>query len=288
MAFYYYACSGHKFGLDGVRRAAALIRALENEGIEMELLVSDFRAGLAARELGVEGAVNIETILDVNAVAQRGDIVILDTPEDPKCLQQYAEEFGRLFYVTEACGVDSQHGEILLMPVCKEEARCIETPLVDHIYGDPLPKEERTLFVWGDADYDKELLSHREFFEELEMELMLGHYFFVKYEEDLAQIFDRLHEPETYGDILRSSSRVVTASAQTALEASASGAEVIYMKSKEASACLLEQLASYDIKIIDKFNKQKYLDALKVCQSDQKAVKKIDIVSKNIIRRFNL
>lgn len=264
MANYYYAYSGHKFGLDCVRRAAALIKAAKKEGIEVNLLVNDFRAGLAARDLGVEGAVTIETILDVDAVAKRGDGVILDTPEDTSmCLEHYAEDFTPLLCVTESCDDSSHHGETLLKPFCKEEQNCIETLLIDAEYFDPLPKEDRTVFFLGDADYEKAILSHRDFFGEMEMDLILGHYFFVKYEDDLSTIFDMMHEPEEYSDLIRSSKRVVTASSQCAVEAKAAGADVIYINQKSAPSCLMEQFEVFGIKVIDGFDSLRLKSCLK-------------------------
>ena len=63
-------------------------------------------------------------------------------------------------------------------------------------------KKERTLFFLSDADYDKTILSNEDFFKSLNMELLLGNYFFVKYEDDLAKLFSTLHEPEEYVDLI--------------------------------------------------------------------------------------
>ena len=253
---YYYAYSGHKYGLDGVRRGAALIKALKREGIDMQMLVSDFRAGLAARELGADGAVTIETLLDVDAVAKRGDGVVLDTPEDVSLrMERYCDEFSPLLYVTNECSYHTAYCEAVIKPVCQEDEDCIEAPIVDPKYFEILPKEDRKLFFLGDADYDKVILAHREFFEGLGMELLLGDYFFVKYEDELAEIFDRLHEPEEYADVIRSSSMVVTASAQCAFESRASEAETLYIRNRDDSSCLLKKLSSFGIKIIDDFDK---------------------------------
>ena len=57
---FYYAYSGHKNGLERVRRGAALMNALRAKGTEATLLVNDFRAGLAAKELGVKDYVTVE------------------------------------------------------------------------------------------------------------------------------------------------------------------------------------------------------------------------------------
>jgi len=286
---YYYAHSGHKFGLECVRRATALINELKKEGIEVELLVNDFRAGLAARELGVAGSVTIETVLDVDAVAKRGDSVILDTPEDlTSCLERYADGFKPLFCVTDHCATPSRYGEIYLSPSCQEEENCKETPMIDSEYFDALPKEDRTVFFLGDADYDKIILSHQDFFDGLELDLILGHYFFVKYEDELSKIFHHLHEAEEYSTLVRSSKRVITRSSQCALESKAAGADVIYMKKPDDSACLIKQLASCGVKIIDNFDKQALLLLLDISQSGQKRVNQINILSKSLIQRLNL
>jgi len=252
MANYYYAYSGHKFGLDGVRRGVALIKAMRRKGREMQLLVNDFRAGLAARELGVGDAVTIETLLDVDAVAQRGDLVILDTPEDTGArMEKYSELFDRLFYVTDRCDYRSSFGEIVLKPECGEEERCLKTPLVDPEYFEPLPKEDRLLFFYGDTDHHKELLAKKGLFEGTGVELLLGHYFFVKYEGELEKSFARLHEPEEYAALIRSSSRVLTASIQCALEANAAEAEVFYIQKRSDPECMLTLLSSWGINIFD-------------------------------------
>ena len=61
------------------------------------------------------------------------------------------------------------------------------------------------------------------------MELLLGNYFFVKYEDDLAKLFKALHEPEEYETLIQGSTTIVTSSSQTAIEAKIAGARVIYV-----------------------------------------------------------
>jgi hypothetical protein len=282
---YYYAHSGHKFGLDCVRRGVALIKALRVDGIKAELLVNDFRAGLVARELGVDGAVTIETILDVDAVAKRGDSVILDTPEDSsRCLERYVKLFASLFRVTDDSGELPRYKEVLLKPSCSDDD-CIEIPIVDMEYFEPLPKEDRTIFFFGDGDYNKTILSNQEFFDGLDMELILGSYFFLKYEESLEQIFHKLHQPEEYRILIRGSSRVLTASQQCALEAKASKADVIYIRGADDSDSLLEYLKLFDIKIIDGFNKKDFLSSLK---KSKKAPIGADKVCKALVQKLYL
>lgn len=288
---YYYAYSGHKYGLDRVRRGVALIKAMREKGMEIQLLVNDFRAGLAARDLGADGAVTIETILDVDAVAQRGDSVILDTPEDLDIrLERYASEFKPLFCVTDHCEKYPQYGEILLKPVCGEDERqCIEAPLIDRDYfSADAAKEDRILFFLGDADYDKAILSDRAFFESVEMDLLLGNYFFVKYEKVLSEMFHTLYEPEEYTELLCGRSRVFTASAQCALEARAAGANVVYKRKGDESACLLSVLEEYGVSQIDRFDKEALTDAFALCNNGNKGIKHIDIVVKELSNSLSL
>ena len=96
------------------------------------------------------------------------------------------------------------------------------------------------------------------------MELILGHYFFLRYEDELAPLFTTMHEAEEYTQLIRSSSDVVTASVQCALEAGASQANVLYIMSGNDSAEMLEMLGEYDIKIIDGYNRnglQKFINS---------------------------
>ena len=291
---YYYAYSGHKYGLDRVRRGVALIKALKAEGVEMRLLVNDFRAGLAAKELGVEGAVTVETLLDVDAVAERGNGVVLDTPEDTAIrLEQYADRFTPLFVVSDESESASGYGEILLKPFCEEEENCIETPLVDRDYS-RIPeeknreKEDRPLFIFGDADYNKEILKHREFFEDFDMDLLLGYYFFVKYESELSELFHQLYEPEEYSELLEKRSRVLSASLQSALEAKAAGADVAYIRRGEEPVPLLRQLERYDIKIIDGYNKEQLSKWLELPSGTQKGTRIPDNIYKAVLKKLNL
>jgi hypothetical protein len=290
MAAYYYAYSGHKYGLDRVRRAVALIKALRAEGIGINLLVNDFRAGLAAKEFGVSDSVTVETILDVDAVAKRGDTVFVDSPEDDGGkLELYCAEFASLFYVTDACDYQSRYGEFVMKPFCRDSSGCIETPLIDSEYFDILPKEDRTLFFFGDADYDKKVLFHTDFFKGEGMEILLGHYFFVKYEDDLAKIFDTLHEPEEYNELVRTSSRVVTASAQCAMEARAAEADVIYIKKESDSHCLMEKFSACSIKIIDGFDKKAFDKMMNIrVKENKKVTDRMHMIISELIQTLNL
>lgn len=274
---YYYANSGHKIGLERVRRGAALLKRLEAEGVEVQLLVNDFRAGLVAKDLGVKEYVTIESIQDIDAIVEAGNSIIIDSPEDDKGrLVKYFSDFKNVWRFEHDSSDRSIHGETLLRTGCKDE-NCVDAVIVDDIYFEKNSKEERTLFFLSDADYDKTILSNEDFFKSLDMELLLGNYFFVKYEDDLARLFSTLHEPEEYMDLIKSSSCIVTASAQTAIEAKASGAKVIYIHLSDDALYPLELLSSYGIEIVNGF------DAKDVANYLEEEVQ----VSQNIIEPFD-
>lgn len=265
---YYYANTGHKIGLERLRRGAALLARLADEGVETQFLVNDFRAGLAAKELGVKDYVTVEGVQDIDAIAEHGDSIIIDSIEDDHGrLVKYCEDFDPVWRFAHDENDKAIHDEIVLS---------VDTVLVDDIYFEETDKEERILFFLGDADYDKVVLSNELFFKSFDMELLLGNYFFVKYEDDLAKLFSTLHEPEEYTDLIISSTSVVTASAQTALEAKASGAKVIFIHTDKA-LYPVDLLSAYGIHIVEDFDSEAVNEYLQNdLSTDVKSIDKID------------
>ena len=286
MKIYYYAYTGHKYGLDRARRAVAILKKLREEGFDTMLLVNDFRAGLAVKDLGIPESIHIEGIQDIDAIAQTGDVVIIDSPEDDHGrLVKYCADFKQVFRFAEHDEDKSIHGEIMLTVDCQDEDKnCISSVIVDDIYCQEHKKEERTLFFLGDSDADKTILSNADFFRENPMELLLGHYFYVKYESDLEKLFTTLHESEEYVDLICSSSHIITSSFQTALEAYASEAKVTFIDIKKLNKEQEELLKSLKIMIVIGFNNKK-LSEEKELQVNYRCVnieKNSDIIKKLI------
>jgi hypothetical protein len=280
---FYYAHTGHKIGLDRAKRGAAVIKALARKGVEVQLLVNDFRAGVALKEHGIREYVTIETIQDIDAIAQRGDSVIIDSDEeDHGSLVKYVSDFKQVWRFANKREEDSAHGEVLFKAACEDEG-CLEAVIVDEVYFEASDKEERVLFFLGDSDHDKRVLDNADFFRHFKMELLLGHYFFVKYEDDLAKLFNTLHEPEEYVELIKSSSTVVTASAQTAVEARVTGAKVIYLDLGRETLYPLELLEKYGITIVKGFDTEGFDAALhSEIPAEKKKIEKIDISKINV------
>jgi len=274
---YYYANTGHKIGLERLRRGAALLKSLTNQGAETLFLVNDFRAGLLAKELGVKDYVTVEGVQDIDAIAEHGDSIIIDSIEDDHGrLVKYCEDFKNVWRFAHDADDKPIHDEIILD---------VNTVLVDEMYFEEVKKEERTLFFLGDADYDKIVLNNEDFFKAFDMELLLGNYFFVKYEDDLAKLFSTLHEPEEYDALIKGSSTVVTASAQTALEVKASGGRSIYLNIADNPLYPTNTLREYGIEVIDGFNIEALQDTLaKTIINTGKLLEKID--DKNLLLKL--
>lgn len=283
---FYYAYTGHKIGLESVRRGVALLNRLNEKGIETRLLVNDFRAGLVARDLGASAYVTIETVQDIDAIAETGDSIIIDSREDDHGrLVKFCADFKHVWRFAHDKEDYSIHGERLFEEDCESEV-CENALIVDaNFFEAGTKKKERLLFFLGDADYDKTVLGNAEFFKAMEMELLLGNYFFVKYEDDLAKIFTTLHEPEEYVDLMKESTHLVTASSQAAMEAKACGTKVIYLELGQNTLYSNELLTAYGIDIVKGFDAEAVKEALKRVQDRKGRALEIPPF-KNLLKEF--
>ncbi|MBN2722099.1 MAG: hypothetical protein JXQ77_04715 [Campylobacterales bacterium] len=246
--FYYYAHTSHKEGLESVRRGVACLKEAKRREVEYKLLVNDFRAALVAKELGIEGAVTIETIHDIDLVLERGDTLLIDSNEElPGQFESFCNDY-KVFRMAQNCNEKPVFNEQIIYPWQED------TIFVDTIYSESLPKTKRVLFFGGDSDPSKSILKHKDFFSGLSMEILLGHYFFIDYEKELASIFDVSHESEEYPDLIRTSSNIITTSVQCAIESRISGANVIFVAQTALSECISILFKTYNISVVDDFN----------------------------------
>jgi len=228
---YLYAYTNHRADLEALRRMGALWRALESRGVRAELIVNDYRAQLAGRELELPPATTVENIMELDAVVSHGGTVVIDSPEDPgERLGFYVEKYEAVYRV-EPCGGTSRFGETVL------EAYN-EGAVVDPVYeAASTVKIPRKVLIYGDTDHDKRLLNAAEALGALGLDLYWGSYFYVKYEEELARCFGTIHESEEYRELIEGSETVVTAMPQTAAEAIVAGAKTIWLDRGETPTC---------------------------------------------------
>ena len=212
MQVYLYAKSGHTIGLEATKRCAAIANFLKE--FDPILCTSDFRAGAFAKDLlGVRRYVNIDVVRNLHNIMQKRDILIYDTPEANDDMKKDMKEFCTLLY-----GIDSE----------------IEGIVVDtSIYTkQENPKLEKTIF-FGDDDYYNLFLKLLEDSGKSDINLLMGHYFFLGNEKIFNNHFSNVIDEEEYVETIKDSKYLLTASLQTALESLACGNKPVLFKRED-------------------------------------------------------
>jgi hypothetical protein len=202
MDVYLYAKSGHTVGLEATKRCAAVAKALKD--FDPILCTSDFRAGAFAKDLlGVKKYVNIDVARNLHNIMQKRDILIYDTPEANNDMKKDMKEFCTLLY-----GIGDE----------------IEGIIVDtSIYSkNDNPTLEKTIF-FGDDDYHNIFLGIIEKAEKVNINLLMGHYFFLGNEKIFSNHFSNVIDEEEYVETIQNSKYLLTSSLQSAFESLACG-----------------------------------------------------------------
>jgi len=275
MKIFYYIYTNHKDGLDRVRRGAVLIKALKSKGFDVEVLLNDFRAGLEAREYGIDRSTTIENIMDIDVLVDINDIVILDTPEDDRGrTSNFIKDYQKVFKVVDD-NSSSQYGEEII--------NLSNSMLVDEEYLTLHNKIDRVLFFYGDSDSTKEILKEFEIFKDNNFDLLLGNYFYVGYEDELEPFFNNIYQSDEYIDTVSSYANIVTYSLQCAVEAKVAQASVLFITLDDNEKKIAQ---SYNIAVIDRLDDElieKYLKNQKINQKDINSEIKIVLDSLNMI-----
>ena len=224
MQVYLYAKSGHTVGLEATKRCATIANALKV--FEPILCTSDFRAGAFAKDnLGVKKYVNIDVVRNLHNMMNRGDILVYDTPEVNENMKEEMKEFCTLLY-----GIGEELNEIIV-----DESIYIKNEN---------PTIEKTIF-FGDDDYHNLLLGIIEDSKKYDINLLMGHYFFLGNEKIFVNHFLNIIDEEEYVQTIQNSKYLLTASLQAALESLACGNRPVLFKRIDKS---------YDEELIKKLN----------------------------------
>jgi len=242
---YIYAYSNHKESLDRVRRMVVLYRRLESNGESVTMLTNNFRAVDIAKKLGAGECTTIETIMDIDFIAKDGDKIVIDSDEDDRGkLEVYVDMFESVSIVPSDCDYTSRFGEEILDI----------SNFVDESYRDFVDKvkEDRVLLFWGDSDADKYILKNKEKFAGKGMELLLGEYFYMGYEDALRDTFVKIHESQEYKELISISKKLITISIQAAINSSLAGNEATYVDMNGSlPKCQRSLLSAYGVKIVN-------------------------------------
>ncbi len=273
MTIYFYAKTDNRLGLDRLRRTVALMK--EFKEFDTYLMTTEFRsATYAKRVLGVKKAVGIEDFRNVGTICERGDILVYDSDEHNETIhQEMIEYFGKFFRISYNPEDLVKLGEHLISPHIVGEG-VINGVLVDRRYFAQSQKSKR-VFFYGDSDYEKKLLEIAPQLKDFNLDLLEGFYFFVDVADKVAPYFGEKYESEEYPEIVPESMLFISHSAQSALEAAASGSKVIYFGDDEDYLPILQKVGVLHMGYFDtqklqeailaaKVAKREYLDALSV------------------------
>jgi len=228
---YYYVHTGHRIGLDRFRRACTIIRLLKD--VDITLLCSDFRIAQVACEFGVEKSVGIDVVRNIPQIANQGDRLIFDSDEaNPIMLEDMKQYFSSFVHI--------QNNMVV----------------VDDKY---FAKHEKTIEIglfFGDDDYEKDLEKNFAFFEDLDLDLQLGFYYFLDYEDMLKDKFPKYYEFEEYDDFITKSKILISPSPQAVLENLASGGKPIYIQREDYISSYQEIFDKLNIPVIKGYDKK--------------------------------
>ncbi|MDZ7817949.1 MAG: hypothetical protein U5K55_04730 [Aliarcobacter sp.] len=191
MQVYLYAKSGHTVGLEATKRCAAIANALKE--FDPILCTSDFRAGAFAKDLlGVRRYVNIDVVRNLTNIMEKRDILIYDTPEANEEMKKDMKEFCTLVY-----GIGEEIQEVV-----------VDTSIYNKIEN---PSLEKTIF-FGDDDYNNLFLEMAKESNKFEINLLMGHYFFLGNEKVFTNHFSNVIDEEEYVQTIQNSKYLLTAS----------------------------------------------------------------------------
>lgn len=205
MQVYLYAKSGHTVGLEATKRCAAIANVLKE--FDPILCTSDFRAGAFAKDLlGVRRYVNIDVVRNLTNIMEKRDILIYDTPEINDNMKKDMTDFCTLVY-----GIDDEIKGII-----------VDSSIYNKTDNANLNKLDKTIF-FGDDDYNNIFLEMAKESEKQEINMLMGHYFFLGNEKVFSNYFSNVIDEEEYVQTIKNSKYLLTASLQSALESLACG-----------------------------------------------------------------
>ncbi|MGB5791370.1 hypothetical protein [Poseidonibacter sp.] len=224
MQVYLYAKSGHAIGLEATKRCATIANALKE--FNPILCTSDFRAGAFAKDLlGVKKYVNIDVVRNLYNIMEKRDILVLDTDETNELMKKDMKEFCTLLYT-----VAEDTSKIL-----------VDETIYTKVKN---PSIEKTIF-FGDDDYNNLFLDLVTNSSKYDIDLLMGHYFFLGNEKIFTKHFSNVIDEEEYVETIQNSKYLLTASLQTALESISCGNKPVIFKREDKK---------YDDKLIEELN----------------------------------
>ena len=253
MKTYYYVHTGHRIGLDRFRRAAAILKSLQDEDIT--LLTSDYRIAQVARDFGIEKSVGVDVVRNIPQIAHNGDRLIFDSDEaNPIMLEDMRNYFSKFIRISDSIEDIRDSNEFLISPYLMGDSICNGIAINEEYFQDFEKKVDLSYF-FGDDDYEKDLEKHLDFIEGLNPHLQLGFYYFLDYEDMLKERFENYFEFEEYSNMIKESKTVITASPQAVLDSLAAGSKPIYIQREDYTKDFIPLFEKLNIPIVNNYDK---------------------------------
>jgi hypothetical protein len=262
MKTYYYVHTGHRIGLDRFRRAAAILKTLNDDSIT--LLTSDYRIASVAREYGVKNCVGLDVVRNIPQIAHNGDQLIFDSQEaNPIMLEDMRNYFSTFIRMSDTKDESIASNELVISPYVTDSAATCHAYLVDEdFYNYDGAKDIALTYFFGDDDYEKDLEKHLDFIDGLDVHLQLGFYYFLDYEAMLIKKFPKHSEFDDYQETIKRSAILITASPQAVLESMACGGKPIYFQREDYTRDFIELFESLGVPIVENYDKKFLCDLI--------------------------
>ncbi len=245
---YLYAQTGKEFGLDSLRRVASIYKSLEGRD-DIGILVSDFRAQQAGISFGLPPAVPIEDIGLIGGILKEGDSILLDTTEElSQFIEKFKDRFSKIVRVSRECSIEPIDDEVVL-PAYGRDQRFGYWQL--QRLSPPAKMSKKVVLYYGDSDNDLYLLKHKEMFKDLDISLVWGEYFYVKYEDEYADSFKNIYESDEFEELLDYDIKVITASLQIASELKVTGYCVLLIDKGDIDDCQKRLISDLEIECVN-------------------------------------
>lgn len=289
MRYFYYVHTGHRIGLDRFHRAVALVNELQKE-IDITLLCSDFRIAAEAKEYGIKRSVGVDLVRNIPQIAHHGDRMIFDSAEiNPTLLEDMTQFFPAFIRISDDPSDVKHDKEFLISPYLEGEGIC-KAVIVNERYYESLPKTIPLALFFGDDDYEKDLEKNQELFKSFNMELLMGFYHFLGYENALKESFTAIHECEAYDEVIRHTDILISASPQAVLQSLVGGGKPVYLQRADYPRDFIPLFTSLNIPIVEQLTQEHLMQAISTASSNNyhRVEKSNSKVIEFIRKTFNL
>ncbi|WP_201352393.1 hypothetical protein [Hydrogenimonas urashimensis] len=263
MKLYYYINTGHRVGLDRLRRSAPVISALRQIGVDVTMLTNDFRAGEYAKEhLGIEKYVSVDVVRNIANIATPEDTLVFDSQEENRAMWDAMAAYFRGFVRVSDDPEDFISAGEGLISSMKSGEGILTVDIVNPRYFESGEYDGGTWYFWGDDDYERRLLALADAFCGLDVSLLEGYYFFLQYGDELGNKFKRVEDSERYDEILMRAECFLSSSPQSVLEAMAAGARPVYIQKPGIALAWKRKMQSVGVPVVEDFSAEAIAQAM--------------------------